>query len=103
MPHDLGTLATLDAEASFRPAERWSLAVGPGLTWASRHYMQTVFGINAEQAARSGRAVYDAGSGVSLVRLAATLNYRLDERWNLGARLSLGRLQGDAADSPLTE
>ena len=99
----LGTLATLEAEALFRPAERWSLAVGPSLTWGSRRYMQTVFGIDSGQSARSGRALYEPGAGASLARLAATLSYRLDEHWSLGTRMSLGRLQGDAAASPLTE
>lgn len=99
--NDLGTLATLEAEAMFQPAERWSLAVGPGLTWSSRRHMRTVFGIDAQQSARSGRAVYEPGAGVSQVRLAGSVNYRLDEHWHLGARLSFGRLQGDAADSPL--
>lgn len=100
--NNLGTLATLQAEALFHPAERWSLAAGPSLIWANRRYTQTVFGIDAEQSARSGRAPYEAGAGPSLVRMAATLNYRLDENWSLGTRLALGRLLGDAASSPLT-
>lgn len=99
--NDLGTLVTLEAEALFQPADRWSLAVGPGVTWGNQRYMRTVFGIDAQQSARSGRAMYDPEGGVGLVRLSGTLNYRLDERWNIGARLSFGRLQGDAADSPL--
>lgn len=98
---DLGTLVTLEAEALFQPADRWSLAVGPGLTWGNQRYMRTVFGIDAQQSARSGRAVYDPEGGVGLVRLSGSLNYRLDANWNLGARVSFGRLQGDAADSPL--
>lgn len=98
----LGTLATLAADASFHPTERWSLTAGPSLTWGDRRYTQTVFGIDAEQSARSGRAVYEPGAGVSLIRLGATLSYRLDAHWSLGTRVSLGRLLGDAADSPLT-
>jgi outer membrane protein len=98
---DLGTLVSLEAEAMFQPADRWSLAVGPGLTWGNQRYMRTVFGIDAQQSARSGRATYDPGAGVGLVRVSGTLNYQLDANWNLGARVSFGRLQGDAADSPL--
>jgi len=53
--------------------------------------------------AEAGRALYEPGAGTSLVRLAATLSYRPDEHWSLGTRMSLGRLQGGAAASPLTE
>lgn len=98
----LGTLAMLAADATFHPAERWSFTAGPSLTWGDRHHTQTVFGIDAEQSARSGRAVYEPGAGVSLMRLGATLSYQLDAHWSLGTRVSLGRLLGDAADSPLT-
>ena len=87
----------------FHPAQRWSLAVGTGLTWADQRYMQTVFGIDATQGARSGRTLYEPGAGVSLARVTTTLNYKVDAHWSLGARLSLGRLLGDAADSPLIE
>ena len=100
---NLGALATVEAEALFHPAERWSLVVGTGLTWADQRYMQTVFGIDAQQSARSGRPLYEPGAGMSQVRLATTLSYRLDAQWSVGARLSLGRLLGDAAHSPLIE
>ena len=99
----LGTLATLEAEALFHPAERWSLVAGPSLSWVNQRNMQTVYGVDAEQSARSGRTRYEPGAGVSLIRLTTTLSYRLDEQWSLGTRLSLGRLQGDAAASPLAE
>ena len=59
--------------------------------------------MGASSSARSGRARYEPGAGVSLIRLATTLSYRLDEHCSFGTRLSLGRLQGDAAASPLTE
>lgn len=99
----LGTLATLQAEARFHPTERFSLVVGPSLTWGDRRHMQTVYGIDAEQSARSGRAIHEPGAGVSQIRLTTTPSYRLDGHWTLGTRLSLGRLQGAAAASPITE
>jgi len=31
------------------------------------------------------------------------MNYQFDQNWGLSGRISIGRLQGDAADSPITE
>lgn len=100
---DLGTLVTLEADAVFRPLPDWTLAVGPGLVWADGDYTQSVFGIDVRQSARSGLRAYSAESGVVSARVAALLNYRIDQHWNLGGRVAFARLQGDAVDSPIVE
>lgn len=101
--HDQGTRVSLDMEARYSPLEGLMLSAGPGLTWATSDYMQTFFGINAAQSAIAGVPQYTAGGGVSSVRFSVGAAYRLSERWNVGARVSTGWLQGDAADSPITE
>jgi outer membrane protein len=98
-----GTLATIDAEATYRPSPRLSLTAGPGLTWANQESMQTFFGINAQQAARSAFAPYTPESGVNSVRVSFGARYLLTPHWSLGARVTAARLQGDAADSPIVE
>jgi outer membrane protein len=101
--HDQGTLARLDMMARHRSGDRWIVFAGPGVTWADRRYTQTFFGVDADQSARSGLPQFQAGAGWNSTRVSFGANYRIDARWNVGGFASLARLQGDAADSPITE
>ena len=101
--HDQGTRVALDLEGRYSPTDGLVLSAGPGVVWSSSDYMQTFFGINAEQSAIAGVPQYDANSGVSLLRFSLGATYRISERWSAGARATAGWLQGDAADSPVTE
>lgn len=74
---------------------------GVSTTWASDDYMRSFFGISAAQAARSGRAQYDAGAGIKDVGLSLGIEYDLTEHWGIGGSLGYKRLLGDAADSPI--
>jgi MipA family protein len=99
--NEQGTVATFDAEGTYRPFPRLSLSAGPGITWANQDSMQTFFGITGDQAARSAFGQYTPDSGVSLVRVSFGAQYSLTEHWFLGGRITAARLQGDAADSPI--
>lgn len=101
--NDQGTLLRVDALGRWRPSERLILSAGPGVTWADSEHTRTFFGVDAGQAQRSGLPEYQASSGINSVRLSIGANYRLAERWSLGAFLTASRLQGDAADSPITQ
>lgn len=97
-----GTLASLELEGRYALTSQVMLSAGPGLTWADRKYTQTFFGIDSAQSAASGRATYRAGSGLNSVRLSLGIEYAPAPRWKVGVRGSVGRLEGDAADSPIT-
>jgi outer membrane scaffolding protein for murein synthesis (MipA/OmpV family) len=64
--------------------------------------MQTYFGVDAIQAARSGYAIYRPSSGLRDVRVGSSLTYAFDPRSAMTAAVDFNRLLGDAADSPLT-
>ena len=98
-----GTLASLDAEARGMLTEQLGVSFGPGLTWADGEYAQTVFGINAVQSAASKRPVYTAKSGINSIRLTLGADYRIDTHWGVRAFATTARLQGEAANSPITE
>jgi outer membrane protein len=98
-----GIVASFDAQATYRPFPRLGLSAGPGVVWASDEYSRTFFGVDADQAARSGFARYDAGGGANLVRFSVGAQYELTRQWSLGSRITAARLQGDAADSPIVE
>ena len=89
---DQGTLASLDVNARWRVAERMFISAGPGVTWADKDYTMTFFGTPA----------YEPGGGWNAVRFGIGAGYRIDEHWNLAARISASRIVGDAADSPIT-
>lgn len=89
---DQGTLALFDVNARWPVAERVFMSAGPGVTWADKDYTMTFF----------GTPTYEAGSGWHMVRFGVGAGYRIDAHWNLGARLSVSRIVGDAADSPIT-
>jgi outer membrane protein len=98
-----GTLARLDVLARFHVDERVRFFAGPGLTWGSRQYNQTFFGVTEDQSARSAFPEFQAGAGVDNLRLTAGMNYRFAPNWNLIGSLSASRLNGDAGASPITE
>lgn len=96
-----GTIANFDAEFSYRPTAKLILSGGPGITWSDEKYMQTFFGVTAEQAARSALALYTPEAGVSVVRVSFGAQYLFTRHWFLGARITAAELQGDAAESPV--
>ncbi len=100
--HHEGVLATLGAEAKYRPTPRLTLSIGPEVTFANSQYAMTFFGVDAAQSEIAGIAPYRARGGVNSVGGSAGASYKLTEHWSLAAHASYGRLQGDAADSPVT-
>jgi outer membrane protein len=100
--HNEGMLASLGVEAKYHATPRLTLSIGPEITWANGQHEMTFFGIDAAQSAIAGIAPYRANSGVNSVGGSVGANYMVTQHWSLGAHASYGRLQGDAARSPVT-
>jgi MipA family protein len=83
-------------------APRWRVAGGAALSVANAEHLQSYFGVNAGQSVLSGYPVYTPGSGVRDARANLALTYSFDPRTSLTMALSVKRMLGDAADSPLT-
>ena len=96
---------TLDFSTAWRfaPSTRLSGSVGVGVSVASRKFMQTWFGITAEQSAASGLPQYSPGGGVKSAGPTATLRYALTDRWSINTALLYDVLLVKAADSPVFE
>jgi outer membrane scaffolding protein for murein synthesis (MipA/OmpV family) len=77
-------------------------SVGAALSAAGDRYMQTYYGVNAAQSARSGYAVYEPGAGLRDVSLSANSRTEINADWVLLSGAGISRLLGPAADSPLT-
>lgn len=77
---------------------------GPSITLATRHYLQTEFGVTPQQALASGHAVYDetragtakAGAGFSATKF-------LTSHWLLNLDTAISQIRGSASRSPLIE
>lgn len=100
-----GWAAVLRADIR-RPVE----AINPGfivtvegdVSWSSRAYMQTYFGVTPDGEAASGLPVFNASSGVSQLGVALCVDQFLSRHWSVGVRTHYGRLTASAARSPLT-
>ena len=100
--HNEGTVASLGAEAKYRAMHRLTLSIGPEVRWVSSQYAMTFFGVDAAQSEIAGIASHQARSGINWVGGSAGASYMLTQHWLLATHVSYGRLQGDAADSPVT-
>ncbi len=79
-----------------------TVTVGVSVSFAGRRYMQSYFGINAEQAARTSYAVYEPHAGLRDAATYVNLRHDIDRDWTAIGGISATRLLGPAAASPLT-
>ena len=71
--------------------------------YASDDYMETYFGIDAANAARSGLDTFDADAGFKDVGLSLAPRYGGAEGWAVTGLLAYKRMLGDAEDSPVVD
>jgi MipA family protein len=81
---------------------RQRVILGAGLTGAGDRYLQTWYGVTAQQSARSGLPVFTPGEGLRDVHTSATWRIEVNPQWAGFASLGASRLLGPAAASPLT-
>jgi len=96
---------TLDTSAAwrFRLAPATQVALGVRSTFGNSEYMRTWFGIDAEQAQRSGLPEYDMDAGIQSAGTFVGVNHQLSRAWAIAAVAGYDYLVGDAADSPIVE
>ena len=80
-----------------------TLSIGATVTYGSSDYMQTYFGIDSDNAARSGLSQFNADSGLRDVRIPLMAIYSLSPNWHLAGGLIYSRLLSDASDSPIVD
>ncbi len=98
-----GYTAELEAAYMMPVNRRLFVTTSVGTHYASENYMDSYFGVNARQAARSGLQQFDAGAGFKDVSGGLFARYMWDESWSLNGFARYSRLVGDAADSPVIE
>ena len=100
--HHQGVTASFDVQVEFHPISSLTLSIGPQVILGNEQYAMTFFGIDVAQSEIAGVAPYRARAGVNRVGVDAGARYVLTKHWSLAAHLNYGRLQGDAAKSPVT-
>jgi MipA family protein len=99
----VGQTADLSVSREWKLSPKLSLSASTGLTWASRAYMSSYFGITQRESSASGYAVYEPDAGLRDMRLGTGLRYEINKRWVAVANASAQRLVGPAAKSPIVQ
>jgi outer membrane scaffolding protein for murein synthesis (MipA/OmpV family) len=79
------------------------LFAGPSVTLADRLHLQTLFGVDSNQARASGYTEYQAHDGLESAGFGFTAIRFIDEHWLVNMNIAANRLLGSAADSPITQ
>jgi outer membrane scaffolding protein for murein synthesis (MipA/OmpV family) len=99
-----GWYSTLKGGYNWIIDNEWALSIGGHTTYADDDYMQTYFGVNNRDSARSGLDKYDADSGIKDVGLDLGVNWAFASSWDLRGIASYSKLVGDADDdSPVVD
>ena len=100
--HD-GWLLTPRVKYNRRLSDTVSVLAMTSLTVASDDYMETYFGVDAADSARSGLSTFNADSGVKDWSLALGATYAVNDSWSLGVFGLYKLLLEDASDSPVVD
>jgi len=65
--------------------------------------MQSYYGVNSAQSARTGIAAENVESGVEAINFIGAITYRDDKNWSWDVSGGVDLLQGDASDSKVIE
>ncbi len=98
-----GLQLRLGADVATRLGAHDTLTLSPGLTLADASFMRSTYGITAQQATNDGLPAYAARAGLRSVNLDIDWERELTTKFTLDTGLSLSRLAGSAAHSPLID
>ena len=77
---------------------------GPSITLATRHYLQTLYGVTPDQSLASGHPAYDIhDSGTNKAGVGFSATKFVTKHFLVNLDMAISQLRGSAARSPLTE
>jgi outer membrane scaffolding protein for murein synthesis (MipA/OmpV family) len=97
-----GVVADARLDRVFRPRPDLILSAGPRLSWGNSGFAETFFGVDPSQSQRSGYQVFTPND-YWFAALAGGATWVVNDRWSVIAFGEVGRIFGDAADSPLVD
>lgn len=96
-----GKQFALGLNAKLLDSQADKVSAGVALQFGDGKYMQTYYGVDARQAARSGYRVFGPGGGLYGTDASVSWEHRIDAHWSVTTMLGAQRLTGDAAKSPI--
>ena len=102
---DGGKGAVLNLGAAYRIYQAGPVIVtlNGSVKYANSSYQQSYFGVSAAQSAASGLKAFQPAAGFNTAQLGLAAGFPLSERVYAFSGLSLQRLLGDAANSPIVQ
>ena len=100
--HD-GTLAQFSAGYRWKATADLTITPKAFATYADENYMDTYFGVNADNRGSSGLPDFEADSGFKDAGVNLVVNYTPWRQWGIMGVLSYSALLNDAKDSPLVD
>ena len=102
---DGGKGSVLNLGAAYRVYQAGPVVVdvNASVKYANSSYQQSYFGVTAAQSAASGLKAFQPAAGFNTAQLGVAAGLPLSERVYAFAGLSVQRLLGDAASSPITQ
>ncbi|HXO64218.1 MAG TPA: MipA/OmpV family protein [Steroidobacteraceae bacterium] len=85
-------------------SKRFVMFAGPSITVADHHYLQSLFGVSAQQSLASGHPEYlitQNGTAAAGVGFSATKFF--GKHWLVNLDAAISQLRGDPANSPIVE
>ena len=77
---------------------------GPSITLATRHYMQTLYGVSPAQSIASGHPVYEiTRDGTSAAGVGFSATKFITQHWLFNVDTAINQIRGSPAHSPLIE
>jgi outer membrane scaffolding protein for murein synthesis (MipA/OmpV family) len=100
---DNGQGATIDFGTNYNLelSPRLHLGTGVGATFANADYMQSYFGVNAEQSQSAVYAQYSPSAGLKDLRVNLTLHFEVSKEVAVTTGLTATRLSEAAKNSPI--
>lgn len=96
-----GKQFTLGLNAKLLDSQADKVTAGVALQFGETRYLQTYYGVDAHQAARSGYRMFTPDGGMFGADASIGWEHRIDAHWAVTSLLGAQRLTGDAAKSPL--
>ncbi|MGQ0709083.1 MAG: MipA/OmpV family protein [Rhodoferax sp.] len=100
-PQREGTVLDLALQYQAPITAQWSWSAQVQTSWANAAHLQSHFGVDPQQSARSGYRTHAPQAGLRDVQGGASLHYAWQPRTRLVLSALATQLQGDAAHSPL--
>ena len=97
--------ATFSGSAALRMpiSERTLFTLTPSVSYSNEKWTDSLFGVSAQDSARSGIAAYTPDGGYWRAGINATLSYALTPEWTATGFVGTTYLTGNASDSPIVE